>query len=167
MSSIAAPHVTFPSRKPDSSVCARLFDSSVQWREHTGSWPAVFVIDVGATSKDVRTSRVIDFLLDCGFAIHRSHEIDSVESARAGVDASHAQLVLICRRGFVDQLPLRQLVLAMPDVDYILVAGELPPETDREGDPGSRFDYVDAVDREPELIFTIQFIMRGLKILQS
>lgn len=54
----------------------------------------------------------------------------------------------------------------MPGVDYILVAEEKPPlESDREGDQGARFEYVDAINREEDLIWTMQLIMHGLQIV--
>lgn len=157
--------VTLPSQRPESPVYARMFDAAQAWRSRAGHWPAAFVTSMGGDPRDLRVESVIDRLLACGFAIHRAPGAQSFESALAGVQAVQPPLVLIGTPGPKGERALRRLVLALSEVDYILVAGEKPLESEREGDQGARLTHVDALNQGADLLRDLQFIMRGLEIL--
>jgi hypothetical protein len=123
------------------------------------------VSDVATKSSDDRAELLVNALLDCGFAVHRHPEVDRVEDMAAGVRGTGARLVAICARGSTDPARVHPFVLAIPEAEYILVAGDQPdPSTEREGDPAARGYYVDAVRNPDELAWVMRFICRGLGI---
>ena len=157
--------VTPPGENPILEWCQPHFAASARWRERNGRWPPAFVADISTIAPDPRADGALDILLACGFALHRHATIDTVETMLDGVGSSHAELVLICARGSGSPDLVRPFVLAIPDVEYILVTGDPPdPALEREGDPGSRGYYVDVASNPRDLVHPMQLMMRGLGI---
>lgn len=115
---------------------------------------------------DARADGLVHAVRDCGFAVHRHDGIDDVDALLNAIRSAHPGLVVLCARGTSDPQQVRPFVLAMPDVDFILVAGDPPdPGTEREGDPGSRGYYVDPVANPDHVAWVMQFVSRGLGIM--
>jgi hypothetical protein len=140
--------------------------AAASWRSKTGDWPIAFVSDITTGATDARADGLVRAVRDSGFAVHRHDSIDNVHSFSAAVSAIRPRLVVLCARGVSDPELVRPFVLAIPDVDYILVAGDQPdPSAEREGDPGSRGYYLDPVADPQHVASTMKFIFRGLGIL--
>ena len=160
--------VESPDDRSSPPWAGHLHAAARQWRDRTGHWPSAFVSDITTLSSDPRADLLRAALLDCGFAVCGHREIDSVDDVVRGVRATDAKLVVLCARGPSNPSLVRPFVLALPEVDYILVAGDAPgPSSEREGDPAGRGFYVDAVEKPDVLPWIMQFVSRGLGIARA
>jgi hypothetical protein len=124
------------------------------------------VSDITTTTADPRADGLVAAVRASGFAIHRHEGVDDIEAFLSGVRAIRPGLVVVCARGASDPQLVRPFVLAIPDIEYILVAGDIPdPTLEREGDPGSAGYYLDPVASPDEVPRVMAFISRGLGIL--
>jgi hypothetical protein len=158
-------HATLPREGAILEWCQPHFAASARWRQRTGGWPRAFVADITTIAPDPRADGALAILLACGFALHRHATIDTLETMLEGIRSSGAELVVLCARGSSSPDLVRPFVLAIPDLEYILVTGD-PPDSalEREGDPGSRGFYVDVASNAEDLVNPMQLMMRGLGI---
>jgi len=155
-----------PLDSPGDPWAAELRAAAASWRSKNGAWPIAFVSDITTATTDARADGLVSAVRDCGFAVHRHDSIDNVHSFFAAFCTIQPRLVVLCARGASDPELVRPFVLAIPDVDYILVAGDQPDSSaEREGDPGSRGYYLDPVADPKHVAWIMKFIFRGLGIL--